>query len=156
MASQVWGEQGWSDLLLPHPSVSPEAHESAHSARPLTSCAYRYSTPRVDFIGISCYSSVDLLAWQNEGKLHISVLPQVQSASAAYNMRPASAGLALQAGAHPELHPSRVAERPRVLYNNRTQTFVMWLHVDEADYELARVGLAVAKAPQVIDDGNAQ
>ena len=27
-----------------------------------------YSTPRVDFIGISCYSSTDLLAWRSRGK----------------------------------------------------------------------------------------
>ena len=63
-------------------------------------------------------------------------------------------GLALRAGAHAELHPSRVAERPRVLYNNGTRAFVMWLHVDEADYELARVGIAVSHQPQVRSQGH--
>ena len=36
-----------------------------------------------------------------------------------------------------------------MLYNNATRTFVMWCHVDEADYELARVGIAVSSSPQV-------
>ena len=61
-----------------------------------------------------------------------------------------SAGLALRAGQHAELAADRVAERPRVLYNNATRSFVMWCHVDEADYELARVGIAVSPTPQVL------
>ena len=61
-----------------------------------------------------------------------------------------SAGLALRSGQHAELAPDRVAERPRVLYNRASRTFVMWCHVDEADYELARVGIAVSSSPQVI------
>jgi hypothetical protein len=32
---------------------------------------------------------------------------------------------------HRDLHPSRVLERPRVLYNQLTRKFVMWMHVDE-------------------------
>jgi hypothetical protein len=43
----------------------------------------------------------------------------------------ALAGLVLSAGQHPELDPSRVLERPRVLYNDRHRTFVMWMHIDE-------------------------
>ena len=54
------------------------------------------------------------------------------------------AGLALRAGQHPDLAPSKVVERPRVLYNDMTKRFVMWMHIDEADYELARCGVATA------------
>lgn len=57
------------------------------------------------------------------------------------------AGLALPAGQHPDLDPSKVAERPRVLYNDATQRFVMWLHVDTADYELASCGMATSSSP---------
>ncbi|BDA43720.1 hypothetical protein COCOBI_04-7350 [Coccomyxa sp. Obi] len=78
---------------------------------------------RVDVIGISCYSSQDLINWHYEG-------------------------LALRAGQHPDLAPSKVVERPRVLYNDMTKRYVMWMHLDEADYELARCGTATATAPQ--------
>lgn len=42
-----------------------------------------------------------------------------------------NAGLVLRAGQHPDLAPSRVLERPKVLFNRRTQRFVMWMHIDE-------------------------
>ena len=58
-----------------------------------------------------------------------------------------AAGLALPAGQHPDLNPSRVVERPRVLYNEGTQRFVMWMHIDTADYELASCGMATSTAP---------
>lgn len=54
------------------------------------------------------------------------------------------------AGQHADLAPSKVVERPRVLYNEATRAFVMWVHVDEADYELARMGVATSARPQVI------
>ena len=42
-----------------------------------------------------------------------------------------------------------MVERPRVLYNEASRAFVMWVHVDEADYELARMGIASARRPEV-------
>lgn len=56
-------------------------------------------------------------------------------------------GLALPAGQHPDLDPSKVAERPRVLYNEATDSFVMWMHIDTADYELASCGMATSPTP---------
>ena len=80
---------------------------------------------RVDFIGISCYSSENLLDWHFEG-------------------------LALEAaevgGGH-ILEPKNVVERPRVVYNKKTGQFVMWMHVDTADYVYGGAGVAVAKSP---------
>ncbi len=35
-----------------------------------------------------------------------------------------------------------------MLYNDVTKRYVMWMHLDEADYELARCGTATAVAPQ--------
>lgn len=80
---------------------------------------------RVDVIGISCYSSTDLLHWQNEG----IVLPAVQD--------------------EPEhdLFPTKVVERPKVIYNRQTHTYVMWMHVDTPDYTYARAGVAVSSTP---------
>ncbi len=79
---------------------------------------------RVDVIGVSCYSSTDLLNWKYEGL----VLEAVQDESSM-------------------LHPSCVLERPKVLYNQKTDTFVMWFHSDSPDYVFAGVGVAVSKSP---------
>ena len=40
-----------------------------------------------------------------------------------------------------------VVERPKVLFNARTSKFVMWMHIDTADYELASLGVAVSEHP---------
>jgi hypothetical protein len=80
---------------------------------------------RVPVIGIRCYSSKDLYHWKNEGL----VLPAVADST------------------DHDLHPTRIAERPKVLYNAKTGTFVMWLHIDTANYESARAGLAIADSP---------
>jgi hypothetical protein len=80
---------------------------------------------RVDVTGVSCYSSRDLYHWKNEG----NVLPAVKN-------DPSS-----------DLAPGKVVERPKVVYNPKTQQFVMWMHVDSADYKYARAGLAVSDRP---------
>ena len=80
---------------------------------------------RVDVIGINCYSSKDLYNWKNEGL----VLPAVENDST-----------------H-DLHPSRVAERPKVIYNEMTGKYVMWLHVDNFEYQDSKVGIAVSDTP---------
>ena len=80
---------------------------------------------RVDVTGIRCYSSKDLVRWRDEGL----VLKAVKSDPA-----------------H-DLHPSKVCERPKVLFNPRTRKFVMWVHIDSEDYKAARAGVAVADRP---------
>ena len=80
---------------------------------------------RVDVVGVSCYSSQNLLHWKNEGV----VLPAVPDDPS-----------------H-DLHPSRVAERPKVIYNARTKQYVLWLHIDSPDYTYARTGRAVSDSP---------
>ena len=42
------------------------------------------------------------------------------------------AGLALRAEQHQDLAKSMVVERPKVIYNDLTQQFVMWMHIDDA------------------------
>lgn len=66
---------------------------------------------RTDVTGISCYSSRDLLNWKFEG----IVLQAEKNDSTS------------------DLHPSKVVERPKVIYNARTGKFVMWMHIDSAD-----------------------
>lgn len=80
---------------------------------------------RTDVMGVSCYSSKDLLNWRFEG----IVLPAVKNDST-----------------H-DLHTSKVVERPKVIYNAKTGKFVMWMHIDSADYLKAAAGVAVADSP---------
>eukprot|EP00891_Asterochloris_glomerata_P003361 jgi/Astpho2/3361/e_gw1.00054.47.1_t len=82
----------------------------------------RYSTARVDVIGVSVYVSRDLLHWQY-------------------------GGLALKGGSHPDLAPSMVLERPKVIHHDGTGKFALWLHIDNANYTKATAGVAVADSP---------
>jgi len=76
--------------------------------------------------GISCYSSENLLDWKFEGV----------ALSANYSDTAS------------DIHISKVLERPKVIYNEKTKKFVMWLHIDSEDYSYARAGIAVSDKPQ--------
>lgn len=80
---------------------------------------------RIDLVGISCYSSTDLIHWEFRG----NVLP------------------ALTDDPSHDLYFKNVAERPKVVYNSLTNKFVMWLHVDSMDYKRARSGVAESDSP---------
>lgn len=80
---------------------------------------------QVPFIGISCYSSEDLKSWHYEGLMIKADQTDEQS----------------------ELHPSRVCERPKVIYNAATKKYVMWFHLDREDYSYAKTGVAVSDNP---------
>ncbi len=75
--------------------------------------------------GVGCYSSPDMVNWTFEG----IVLPAVKD-------NPSH-----------DLHPSKVLERPKVVYNAKTGKFVMWAHVESADYSKAAAGVAVSDSP---------
>lgn len=73
------------------------------------------------FQSINCYSSPDLVQWTYVGEL----LSRTNSG---------------------DLGPDRVAERPKVLYNEATRKFVMWLHIDDSSYGEAKTGVAVSES----------
>jgi hypothetical protein len=75
-----------------------------------------------DAIGVSCYASTDLYNWENKGLVLSSVGEPSEH----------------------DLHTSKIIERPKVIYNERTQKFVMFVHIDTQDYEYARVGIAIS------------
>lgn len=81
---------------------------------------------RVDFIGMSCYASTDLINWNYEGLVLEADLDNIDS----------------------DLHPSKVVERPKVIYNAKNDNFVMWLHVDDYAYQYAGVGVAISDSPK--------
>lgn len=77
------------------------------------------------FPGFPCYSSKDLFNWKNEG-------------------------LALKAELNDknhELHESNIIERPKVVYNEKTKKFVMWMHVEDNKYQKANAGVAISDSP---------
>lgn len=80
---------------------------------------------RVNAGGISCYSSTNLYDWKYEG---VALTPNLTDST------------------H-DLHTSKVLERPKVIYNDQTKKFVMWLHVDSEDYAYSRAGVAVSDKP---------
>lgn len=80
---------------------------------------------RTEVTGVSCYSSKDLLRWKFEG----IVLPAVKNEE------------------KHDLHPTQVVERPKVVYNAKTEKFVMWMHIDSPDYAKAAAGVAVSDSP---------
>jgi beta-galactosidase len=81
---------------------------------------------RVEAGGVSCYSSKDLVHWKNEG---VALAANTSDSSS-------------------DIHTSRVIERPKVIYNEKTKQFVLWMHVDRDDYSYARAGVAVSDKPQ--------
>ena len=75
---------------------------------------------------VSCYASTDLSHWTFRNRV-----------------------LAL---ADPEKVGIRLLERPKVFYNQKTNKYVMYMHVDNPSYSLARVGVATCDTV----DGNYQ
>lgn len=74
-------------------------------------------TNGTSFQNVNCYSSTNLVEWKYEGAL----LSQTASG---------------------DLGPSRVVERPKVIYNDQTSKYVLWMHIDSSDYKEAKTGVA--------------
>jgi hypothetical protein len=80
------------------------------------------SSSNAHFQSISCYRSTDLGHWTYQG-----------------------AALSEQGAG--DLGPNRIVERPKVLYNSSTRTYVMYLHIDSTSYGEAKVGVATSGTP---------
>ncbi|MFF5372763.1 RICIN domain-containing protein [Streptomyces sp. NPDC013187] len=74
------------------------------------------------FQNIPCYTSTDLNTWTYQ-----------------------SAALTLQSSG--DLGPNRIVERPKVIYNASTSTYVMYMHIDSKTYAEAKVGIATSSTP---------
>ncbi len=75
-------------------------------------------------VGVHCYSSANLCEWKDEG-------------------------IALKVSEDPasDIVKGCVIERPKVVYNKKTKSFVMWFHLElrSQGYKAARVGVATSK-----------
>jgi len=73
-------------------------------------------------IGVSCYSSKNLYNWKFEG-----IVLSDSSTNSSGN--------------------TPILERPKVIHNDSTKKYVMWMHIDYADYSYAEAGVAVSDSP---------
>jgi hypothetical protein len=71
------------------------------------------------FQNVNCYTSTDLTTWTFVNHL-------------------------LTLGTSGDLGPNRVVERPKVIFNSSTNTYVMWMHIDNTSYSEAKVGVATS------------
>lgn len=78
------------------------------------------------FVGVTCYSSTNLTDWTYQG-VALSVSNQTGH----------------------DLEKGCIIERPKVLFNEKTQKFVMWFHLElkGKGYSAARYGVAVSDTP---------
>ncbi len=74
------------------------------------------------FTAVACYSSTDLVHWARQTN-----------------------ALSRQSGG--DLAAGRIVERPKVLYNSATGTYVMWMHIDNTSYSDRRAGVATSTTP---------
>jgi beta-xylosidase len=74
------------------------------------------------FQNVNCYSSTNLVEWTYVGAL----LSQTSSG---------------------DLGPNRVVERPKVIYNDSTKKYVLYMHIDSSSYGEAKVGVATGNSP---------
>lgn len=72
------------------------------------------------FIGVTCYKSADFSSWDYVGHV-LEPIPDTNISSGS------------------------VVERPKVLYNDKNDEYVMWFHGDTSDYGAAQVGVATSK-----------
>ena len=75
--------------------------------------------------GVNCYSSTDLINWKFENKV----------------LKPNTADT------DSPIHTSKVIERPKVIYNEKNNNFVMIFHADDKSYSFASIGIAVSNSP---------
>lgn len=74
------------------------------------------------FQDIPCYTSTDLGTWTYQR-------------------------VALAKQSSGDLGPHRIVERPKVIHNASTSTYVMYMHIDSQTYSEAKVGVATSSSP---------
>ncbi|OCL10896.1 carbohydrate-binding module family 35 protein [Glonium stellatum] len=73
------------------------------------------------FQNINCYSSTNLVEWT-----YVGAILKLQSTG--------------------DLGPSRVVERPKIIFNKSTNQYVLWMHTDSSNYGEAKVGVATSSS----------
>ena len=123
--TQFFPDQPWPD--------NNGVHLNAHGAGVLyhNGTYYLYGEHKlagetVGKIAVHCYSSTDLYNWKDEG-----------------------AALSTSDDSSSEISAGCIIERPKVIYNQKTQKFVMWFHLELKNQlrKSGRSGVAVSDQP---------
>ncbi|KAI0909995.1 glycosyl hydrolase [Ustulina deusta] len=107
-------------------ATNTAAHMQAHGAGVIKVGSTYYiigedKTNGSAFQNVNCYSSTNLVEWTYVGAL----LSQTSSG---------------------DLGPNRVVERPKVIYNDSTGKYVLYMHIDSSSYGEAKVGVATGNS----------
>ncbi|KAI0433573.1 carbohydrate-binding module family 35 protein, partial [Xylaria sp. FL1042] len=107
-------------------ATNTAAHVQAHGAGIIKvgSTYYMIGEDKTNgsaFQNVNCYSSTNLVEWTYVGAL----LSQTSSG---------------------DLGPNRVVERPKVIYNDSTGKYVLYMHIDSSSYGEAKVGVATGSS----------
>jgi hypothetical protein len=83
-----------------------------------------HKTSNLSDHGVNCYHSRNLIDWTNMGQVLRQAEVKVESYPGPY-----------------------IIARPKVLWNKKTQLFVMWFHLDNSNHRLRFVGVATSPSP---------
>lgn len=102
--------------------------------------------------GVRVYSSKDLYNWKDEG-LALTAIESMDQFDSDPLISALYAGRTDKADIFNDIGTMRVQERPKVIYNDTTGQYVMWLHTDgpsttsTANYAKAEAGYALSDSP---------
>lgn len=113
-----------------------------------------YHTGTWPSAGVSVYSSTDLYNWKNEGM----ALTEIASKDQFKNdplISKLYADRSDKDNIWADIRVGRIIERPKVIYNDKTKKYVMWMHIDgdkdpnnnAQDYGKAQAGCAISDSP---------
>lgn len=102
--------------------------------------------------GVRVYSSTDLYNWKDEG-LALTAIASMDLFDTDPLISQLYAGRGDKADIFNDISTQRIIERPKVIYNESTGKYVMWMHTDgpsttsNANYAKAEAGYALSDSP---------
>ncbi|GJR20380.1 glycosyl hydrolase family protein 43 [Tanacetum coccineum] len=121
----------FEDIRKPHASLAPAtptitlpAHTQSSSSEYNAKNSHLANKEHDDIIDIGCYSFKDLCTWINDG-----IVLTAEETDETH-----------------DLHKSNVLERPKVIYNENTGKYIMWMHIDDTNCIRAATGTAISSS----------
>lgn len=113
---------------------------------------------------VKVYSSTDLYNWTDEGTA-LTMIPSMDSFTNDSLISSIYEGRTDTANIFESMRVGRIVERPKVIYNDKTKKYVMWMHMEgytnadgsqNTSYGKANAGVAISDSPtgpfEYIDD----
>lgn len=96
---------------------------------------------------ICIYSSDDLYNWKNEGYAMRTVDTRSQLDTDPYFTALYGNLTTVQKDAvYAGIQSNKVIERPKIIYNKKTNKYILWFHADDSNYGAAAAGVAVSSS----------